>query len=319
MRIAVDVMGSDYGSPELIKGAISWLNDTKNGEVFLVGPTKVIEEQLQLYEYDKVKVNIVEANEVIEMDESPALALRRKRNASIVVATKLVKDGLADAVISCGNTGAQMAAAIFILGRMEGIERPPIVANVPNINDKYSLLIDVGANIDCKPKQLLQFALLGKVYSEKILGLNNPRIALLNNGQEETKGNNLTVETYNLLKEQKEINFIGNIEGRDIFNNKTDVVVCDGFIGNIVLKTVEGMASFVMDNIIKETNNIPSFLKKLDYTHIGGAPLLGVKGISVVCHGSSKSEAVYNAINVAKECFVNEIVFLQQEELLKLM
>ena len=318
MRIAVDVMGSDYGHTEMIKGAIKWLNDTGGAEVILVGPPSIIMEELKMYEYNKAQVKIVEATEVIANDESPALALRRKRDASIVVATKLVKEGQADAVVSSGSTGAQMAAAIFILGRLEGIERPPIVTAIPTSGDAYSLLIDVGANIDCKPKQLLQFALLGNLYSEKVIGINDPKIALLNNGQEPTKGNNLTVEAYNLLKEQKSLNFIGNIEGRDLFNQTADVIVCDGFIGNIVLKTVEGLAGFIIENLLKETPSLPSFFKKLDYTQVGGAPLLGVKGISIVCHGSSRSEAIYNGINVAKSCFDNDIVALQEEELLDL-
>lgn len=318
MRIAIDTMGSDHGPQEIIAGALKWVKE-KNRHVFLVGPTSIIEEELKQYDYDSSLVSIAEASQVIEMNESPALALRKKRDASIVVATKLVKDGIADAVISCGSTGAQMAAAIFILGRMEGIERPPIVTNIPGKNDQYSLLIDVGANVDCKPGQLLQFALLGKVYSKIVMGVHNPRIALLNNGQEETKGNNLTVETYNLLREQKELNFIGNIEGRDIFNNKGDVLVCDGFIGNMLLKTIEGMAGFIAESFIKETGALPNFFKKLDYTQIGGAPLLGVNGVSIVCHGSSKREAVYNGLNVAEQCFTSRIVALQQEELLKII
>ncbi|NLB87930.1 MAG: phosphate acyltransferase PlsX, partial [Syntrophomonadaceae bacterium] len=279
MRIALDVMGSDHGPQELIPGALKWVLEQK-GQVFLVGSSPIIQAELDKYEYDPSKVNIVEASQVIEMDESPALALRRKRDASIVVATKLVKDNIADAVVSCGSTGAQMAAAIFILGRLEGIERPPIVTSIPINDDKYSLLIDVGANTDCKPTQLLQFAILGNVYSKMILGIHNPRIALLNNGTEETKGNNVTVESYNLLREQKDLNFIGNIEGRDIFKDKSDVIVCDGFVGNILLKTIEGMAEYLAVNIKKETGSLPNFFKKLDYTQIGGAPLLGIDGIS---------------------------------------
>lgn len=318
MRIAVDVMGSDYGPTEVIAGALKWAQETKES-VSLVGPLSIIEKELQAYDYDTSLVNIVEADQVIEANESPALALRRKKGASIIVATKLVKEGKADAVISCGSTGGQMAAAIFILGRLEGIERPPIVANLPALNDQYSLLMDVGANVDCKPKQLLQFALLGKVYSESIMGINNPRVALLNNGQEEGKGNNLSIETYKLLQEQADLNFIGNIEGRHIFNYKSDVIVCDGFVGNITLKTIEGMAGFIAGNIMQETGDLPKFFKKLDYTQVGGAPLLGINGISIVCHGSSKREAVYNGLKVAKQCYTNRIVASQEKELAKLV
>ncbi len=316
MRIAVDVMGSDHGPQELIAGALKWVQE-KQGHVFLVGPSSMIQEELKQYDYDASLVSIAEAAQVIAMNESPALALRKKKDASIVVATKLVKEGMADAVISCGSTGAQMAAALFILGRLEGIERPPIVANIPGLNDQYSLLMDVGANVDCKPQQMVQFALLGKVYSKIIMGIHNPRIALLSNGQEETKGNNQSLETYNLLQEQKELNFIGNIEGRDLFNHKGDVIVCDGFVGNVVLKTIEGMAGFIAGNIIKESGSLPKFFKKLDYTQVGGAPLLGINGVSIVCHGSSKSEAVYNGMNVAEQCYNSRIVEIQQEELLK--
>lgn len=318
MRIAIDAMGSDHGPKEVIAGALKWVEE-KKGQVFLVGPSQTLQTELDQYEYDSSKVSIVEASQVIEMNESPALALRRKRDASIVVATKLVKDDIADAVISCGSTGAQMAAALFILGRLEGIERPPIVANIPLSNNQYSLLIDVGANTDCKPGQLLQFAILGNVYSKMVMGIHNPRIALLNNGQEETKGNNLTVETYDLLREQKDLNFIGNIEGRDIFSHKSDVIVCDGFVGNILLKTIEGMAEFLALNIHKETGTLPDFFKNLDYTQVGGAPLLGIDGVSIVCHGSSKREAVYNGLNVAQQCFDSKIVSIQKEELLKLV
>ncbi len=319
MRIAIDVMGSDYGPSELIKGALGWLATEENSHINLVGPRATIEAELKKHEYDVTKVSVTAASQVIEMDESPALALRRKKDASIVVATKLVKEGEADALVSCGSTGAQMAAAIFILGRMAGIERPPIITSIPRGNDEYSLLIDVGANVDCKAKQMLQFAILGKVYAQKVMGIENPRISLLNNGQEESKGNNLTIETYNFLKEQKGLNFIGNIEGRDLFSSKTDVIVCDGFTGNIVLKTVEGLAAFMAENILKEGGTLPEIFKKLDYTQVGGAPLLGVEGISVVCHGSSKSNAVHNAINVAKQCYINNIVLLQEEELMGIM
>ncbi len=164
---------------------------------------------------------------------------------------------------------------------------------------------------------MLQFAILGKVYAQKVIGIEKPKIALLNNGQEESKGNKLTIEAYNLLQTQKELNFIGNIEGRDIFSPKSDVIVCDGFVGNLILKTVEGLVSFIMENIAQESGIIPRFFRNLDYTQVGGAPLLGVKGISIVCHGSSQGEAVYNAINVAQQCYTNKIVALQQEELLK--
>lgn len=317
MKIAVDVMGGDYAPREIIAGAVSFALG-ENTEVILVGREDVIKEELSAYKYDPQLVQVFNATEVIGMDESPAVALRKKKDASIVVATKLVKEGKADAVLSCGSTGAQMAAAIFVLGRMENIERPPIVTSFPNQEGKYTLLIDAGANIDCRAKQLLQFALLGKVYAESVMNVDNPRIALLNNGEEETKGSSLYIEAYSLLKEAKDLNFVGNIEGRYIFDGKADVIVCDGFTGNIVLKTIEGVSLFIARNVAKELGKLPSFFSKMDYTNIGGAPLLGVNGVSIVCHGSSKREAVYNGLCVAKSCVEADIAGKQAEALLRI-
>ncbi|MDD2585333.1 MAG: phosphate acyltransferase PlsX [Syntrophomonadaceae bacterium] len=316
MKIAIDAMGGDFAPGEIIAGAIKWIKENE-GQLILVGLEEQIQAELSKYNYNFSQVNIVPASEVIGMDESPATAIRRKKNSSIVVATKLVKEQVADAVISCGSTGAQMAAALFILGRMEGIERPPIVAAIPNAEGKISLLIDVGANVDCKPRQLLQFARLGKVYASMVMGIDNPRVALLNNGEEETKGNNLSLEAYALLKDQTDLNFIGNIEGRELFNNASDVIVCDGFTGNILLKTVEGMAFFMARSITAELGRTPDTFNKFDYTKTGGAPLLGINGISIVCHGSSKRDAVFNAIKIAQDCFNKNIVKSQQNELVK--
>lgn len=317
MKIALDVMGGDYAPYEIIAGAVDFIQQEKK-QLVLVGKEEVIKEELKKYSFDSSLVEIANASEVIGMDESPATALRKKKDASIVVATKLVKEGKADAVVSCGSTGAQMAAAIFILGRMEDIERPPIITFVPNQNESCTFLIDVGANVDCRPRQLLQFALLGKVYAASVMNIDNPRIALLNNGEEETKGSSLYVEAYNLLKEAPELNFIGNIEGRYIFDGKADVIVCDGFTGNIVLKTIEGVSLFIARNVARELGTLPSFFNKMDYTKIGGAPLLGVNGISIVCHGSSRREAVYNGLCVARDCIEKDIVRKQAEMLAKI-
>ena len=317
MRIAVDVMGGDYAPHELVAGAVKWIQEN-DSQVVLVGKEDVIKAELTKYVFDPSRLSIVNASEVIGMEESPATAIRRKKDASIVVASKLVKNEQADALISCGSTGAQMAAAIFILGRMEGIERPPIVASIPNMNGKNTLLIDVGANVDCKAKQLLQFAILGKTYAS-ISGIANPRVALLNNGEEESKGNSLSIETHSLLKQQPDLNFVGNIEGREMFSNSCDVVVCDGFTGNIVLKTMEGMAMFLARLITMEIGQMPSIFNKLDYTKAGGAPLLGINGVSIVCHGSSKQEALFNGIRIAEECVKRQMVKLQQEELAKII
>ncbi len=311
MKIAIDVMGGDHAPAEVIAGAVEWAKKSDD-ELLLTGKEDLITEVLQKYTYPADQVHIIAASQVIEMDESPAVALRKKKDASIVVATKLVKEGLADAVLSCGSTGAQMASALFILGRIEKIERPAIVASIPNGRGSHTFLVDVGANVDCKPQQLLQFALLGKAYASIDLDINEPRIALLNNGEEETKGNTLALESYSLLKAQAGLNFIGNIEGRDIFSAKADVIVCDGFTGNILLKAIEGLAQEVVQSCLHEFEKIPPFLSRFDYSRVGGAPLLGVEGISIVCHGSSKREAVFNGIKTARDCVVKDIVKKQK-------
>ncbi|NLX03297.1 MAG: phosphate acyltransferase PlsX [Syntrophomonadaceae bacterium] len=317
MKIALDVMGGDYAPVELLAGAMKWLQESE-GQIILVGDQEIINEELQNHSYNPNRLEIVHASQVIGMDESPAAALRKKKDASIVVASRLVKDGMADAVVSCGSTGAQMAAAIFILGRMEGIERPPIVAAIPGRGGKPTLLIDVGANVDCRPIQLLQFALLGQAYARGVMNLDNPRVGLLNNGEEEGKGNNLSIQTYELLSGQSGLNFIGNVEGRDLFSSRCDVIVCDGFTGNILLKTLEGMVFFLAAGVKEELGAIPATFTRLDYTQIGGAPLLGVNGISVVCHGSSKREAVCNGLNIAADSINNNIVDKQLQELSRL-
>ncbi len=317
MKIALDVMGGDYAPGELLAGAVKWLQESE-GQIILVGDQEAINEELHQHNYDPGRLEIVHASQVIGMDESPAVALRKKKDASIVVASRLVKDGIADAVVSCGSTGAQMAAAIFILGRMPGIERPPIVAAIPGRGGKPTLLIDVGANVDCKPVQLLQFALLGQAYAKGVLNLDNPRVGLLNNGEEEGKGNNLSIQAYELLSGQSGLNFVGNIEGRDLFSSRCDVIVCDGFTGNILLKALEGVVFFLAAGVKEDLGTIPATFARLDYTQIGGAPLLGVNGISVVCHGSSRREAVCNGLNIAADSINNNIVDKQLQELARL-
>jgi glycerol-3-phosphate acyltransferase PlsX len=306
-------MGGDYAPEEVVAGAVKWLQGN-DSHIILVGKEPLLRQELQQYKYDTDRLSLQNAEQVIEMDESPATALRKKKDSSIVVATGLVKNGLADALISCGNTGAQMAAALFILGRMEGIDRPSIVAPLPNQRGGYTMLIDVGANVDCKPQQLLQFALLGSVYASISLGVDQPTVALLNNGEEETKGNNASVEAYSLLKNSK-LNFVGNIEGRELLAGDADVIVCDGFVGNILLKAVEGIIVHLGKMIHKETGAIPNCFTQLDYTKVGGAPLLGVNGISIVCHGSSRRETVYNGLRVAAECVLSDIVTKQAESM----
>ena len=311
MRIAIDAMGGDYAPTEIIAGGLDWARQSGE-EVIFVGQEEIIKKELQAFDYKQEKISIVHASQVVEMDEAPAVALRRKRDSSIVIATKLVKEGQAEAVVSCGSTGAQMAAAIFILGRLEGIERPPVITSLPSITDQPTLLIDVGANVDCKPEQLLQFGQLGSVYARVIKGIENPRVGLLNNGEEESKGNKLALKSYQLLKEQSGIDFIGNVEGRDLFGDSCDVVVCDGFTGNVVIKSLEGVSEYLSRACYEELGKLPSIFASLDYSNVGGAPLMGVAGISVVCHGSSKREAVLNGICEAQNCVKNDLVNQQK-------
>lgn len=318
MKIAVDVMGGDYGPKEVIAGSLQWLKETP-ASIILVGQKEMIEPELQEGSYEVDRLSVVNATQVIAMDESPAVALRRKKDASIVVGTTLVKKGLADAVLSCGSTGAQMAAALFILGRMEGIERPPIVGAIPNLKGSQSLLIDVGANVDCRPAQLVQFAALGNAYAAALLKIPHPRVGLLNNGLEESKGNAAAQEAFNLLRRQTNLDFVGNIEGRELFSGDCDVIVCDGFTGNILLKSLEGLVSFLARQTLAELDQLPSIYRQVDYRQVGGAPLLGVKGVSIVCHGSSTREAIYSGLKITEQCIKSGIVEKQEKALANLI
>lgn len=319
MRIAVDAMGGDHAPGEIIKGALEALELDENLHIILVGRETEIKNKVPSILAERV--SILHCEEVIGMDEHPTTAFRKKKNASITVATRLVKEGQAEAVVSAGSTGAQMVAALFGLGRLKGIDRPAIGTVLPTLAGP-KILLDAGANADCKPENLLQFAQMGKVYAERILGITQARVSLVSIGEEPTKGNELTIKAHELLKGQETLNFQGNIEGRDILQGKTDVMVCDGFVGNTILKVVEGTAAAVF-TLLKEalTKNTRSkagalLLKPalrglkghLDYSEHGGAPLLGVAGISIICHGSSKAPAIKNAVRVAMECVKNDFV-----------
>ena len=327
MRIAVDAMGGDYAPEEIIKGTLMAAEKNPDVDLILVGQK---ERMLPFLTGTRPKnISLLEATEVIEMDEHPANAVRKKKDATIVVATRLVKQGEADALVSAGSTGAQMAAALLGLGRIKGIERPAIATVLPTV-EGGKLILDVGANLDATPEQLCQYALMGSIYAERILGISNPRVGLLNVGSEEGKGNELTQKTFPLLKEAA-INFIGNIEGRDIPYGRADVIVCEGFVGNVLLKWGEGLAG-VFVQVIKEkiTSNmirklgalavkpgLKEFAQMMDYAEYGGAPLLGVNGISIICHGSSKTKAIFNAIRVARECVQTQFIEQIREELPK--
>ena len=315
MAIAVDAMGGDSPLAVQIEAAVRAIRDFAI-EVVLVGAEDQISKTLKQHIYDQHKLRIVNSTEIVEMNESPAQALRQKKNSSIRVAVDLVKAGEAEAIVSAGNTGASMAIAKFVFKSIEGIERPAIATLMPSVHRNHPfVLLDIGANTDCKPLYLLQFALMGDAYARTYLHLENPRVALLNNGEEEGKGYLELKETYDLLK-QSTLNFVGNIEGKSMFRDRVDVVVCDGFIGNIALKVAEGTFDFVRSVLREEVKS--SLLSKLgylamkgpfralgeraDYSEVGGAPLLGVNGVVIICHGNSKVHTFRNAIKHAQEC-----------------
>jgi len=315
MAIAVDAMGGDSPLAVQIEAAVRAIRDFAI-DVVLVGAEDQISKTLKQHSYDQHKLRIVNSTEIVEMNESPAQALRQKKNSSIRVAVDLVKAGEAEAIVSAGNTGASMAIAKFVFKSIEGIERPAIATLMPSVHRNHPfVLLDIGANTDCKPLYLLQFALMGDAYARTYLHLENPRVALLNNGEEEGKGYLELKETYDLLK-QSTLNFAGNIEGKSMFRDSVDVVVCDGFIGNIALKVAEGTFDFVRSVLREEVKS--SLLSKLgylamkgpfralgeraDYSEVGGAPLLGVNGVVIICHGNSKVHTFRNAIKHAQEC-----------------
>ncbi len=309
MQIALDAMGGDHGPEELIGGALLAVRQA-NLQVTLVGNQHILQAHLdRLRGGDKglSQIKIVHAAEVVEMGESPVEAIRRKKNSSVVVAFDLVRQGLADAAVSAGNSGATMAAAVRKLGRMEHVSRPGIASIFPTLK-KPVVMMDVGANVDCRPQHLFQFAVMASAFSH-IFDINRPRIGLLSIGEEVGKGNTLVKETYARLAASS-LNFVGNVEGRDVFQGNVDVIVCDGFVGNICLKLSEGLAEAAMqmlkDEIMKSTAAkigyflarpaFRAFAKRVDYAEYGGAPLLGVNGIGIICHGKSSAEAIKNAI-----------------------
>ena len=312
MKIAVDAMGGDNAPAEIVAGAVEAAREY-NIHVILVGYRERIEHELKKYQIKNLPIYIQHASEVVGMDDSPSKALRRKKNSSLKVAIDLVRDGRAQGVISAGNSGAAMALAMFTLKKLENIDRPAIVTNLPTVKGS-TVILDVGGNVDCKPLHLAQFAVMGSVYATYILGKSVPRVGLLSNGEESSKGNELTRETDALLKNSS-LNYVGYIEGGDIFPGDIDVIVCDGFVGNIVLKTSEGLA-LAMTEILK--NELSANLKsrigallsrdalrrlkaKIDYKEYGGAPLLGVNGNCFICHGSSCRKAIKNAIRFSAE------------------
>ena len=313
MIIAVDAAGGEYAPHEVVKGAIKAAQEYKV-DIALVGKKKILH-VLAGRHLEKLGLSIIEASQVIQLHEQPVQAIRSKPKSSIVVGINLVRDGAASAFISAGNTGAVVCAALFNLGKMKGIERPALCSFIELTGSTPILLIDAGVNVDCRPSHLVQFARLGASYTKHIMGIESPRVGLLNNGEEESKGNRLAQESYQLLKNAG-LNFIGNLEGHDIFKKVADVIVTDGFTGNIVIKTIEGiMGNWLYSlsqagQIFSKAYSLParalhrdigmdSWTKRLDYREYGGACLLGVNGNVVVAHGRSKAKAIKNAIALA--------------------
>ncbi len=312
--IVVDGMGSDKAPESEIRGAIAACRQL-DVRVHLVGPqdrlAPLLADELQ---GERLPIEIVHAAEWISMDDKAAQAVRSKRDSSMRVGLKLVREGRAAGFFTAGNTGAAMATAKMVLGMLAGVDRPALATILPTMNGNPSLLLDVGANVDSDPEHLLQFALMGDIYARSVLRIPNPRIGLLSIGEEDSKGNNQTKATFPLLRSTS-LNFIGNVEGRDLFNGRADVVVCDGFVGNVALKASEGLAKLVSSSLRESLRStvtsqlgallsqraFKSFKKRLDYTEYGGAPLLGVRGVCIVGHGSSNEKAILNGIRVTAE------------------
>ncbi|WP_017326407.1 phosphate acyltransferase PlsX [Synechococcus sp. PCC 7336] len=326
MRIAVDAMGGDYAPAEIVKGALL-AHSQHNIDIALVGRPDAMAPHLPSNLPDGIE--IVEAEDDIGMGEEPIEALRRKRKASIRVTMDLVRKRKADAAVAAGNTGAAMAAALLRLGRIPGIDRPAIAAMFPTLAQKPVMILDVGANVDSRPKFLEHFAIMGSLYSECVLGVNRPKVGLLNIGEEASKGNEQVVTAYQHLKQLDHINFVGNAEGRDVLTGDFDVVVCDGFVGNILLKFAESVG-MVATQILREElprgwhgklgatilmPNLKNVKRRMDYAEYGGGLLLGVNGVCIITHGSSKAGMVSNAIRLAKEAVEHRVIDRIQAEI----
>ena len=321
-RIALDAMGGDDAPAAIVAGAIAAQTELNDVDVLLVGDPVQIQACLNQHP-NAPRLEIVPAEGTIEIHEEPLGALRRKPKASINVAMQLVKDGKADAVVSAGHSGAAMAAALLRLGRLRGIDRPAIAAVFPtNRADKSVVILDVGANVDCRPKYLEQFAVMGSVYSQYVLGVDTPRVGLLNIGEEETKGNAVALEAHEILRQNKYINFVGNAEGRDVLSGNFDAIVCDGFVGNILLKFAEAVGNIVVQMLREELPrglngkvgtallkpNLQRLKKRIDAAEHGGGLLLGVEGVCIISHGSSDAVAIANAIRSAKSAVDKNII-----------
>ena len=324
VRVAVDAMGGDHAPGEIISGALSALSYLEDLHLILVGQQKAIEETLANFTYPQQQVEICHAEEVIQCDDDPGLSIRGKKESSMVKALKMVRSGEADAVLSAGNTGALMAGGVLFLGRLSGISRPALLTPMPSFSGRPVLFLDIGANMDARPEQLLQYAFMGRIYAQQILDYPEPRLALLNVGSEPNKGNNQVRKAYALFKKHMP-GFCGNVEGNEAFYNVADVVVCDGFVGNIFLKTTEGLSRAILSYFRQEVPHKlsykigaallqPVFLglrEKIDSSGYGGAPLLGVNGLCIKCHGSSKAKSIEKALLIQAYPFVRKNVTRQ--------
>ncbi len=320
-RIAIDAMGGDYAPGEIVAGAIRAQAEL-GVEVLLVGDPDAIKPSLKQHT-DSYPLEIVPAEGVVGMNEEPLVSLKRKPKASINVAMDLVKQKRADAVVSAGHSGAAMAAALLRLGRLRGIDRPAIGAVFPTmVAGKPVLILDVGANVDCRPKYLEQFAVMGSIYSQYVLGMEEPKVGLLNIGEEESKGNDLAIRAHQLLQENPRVAFIGNAEGRDVLSGKFDVIVCDGFVGNVLLKFAEAVGEITLQILHEELPqglsgqlgtallkpNLKRIKQRIDHAEHGGGLLLGVAGICIISHGSSQAPTIFNAVRLAKEAIDNQVL-----------
>ncbi len=327
-RVAVDAMGGDFAPQAVVEGALEALGAFSDLTVFLVGQPEKIKPYLKRRRIKRLE--IVPASQVVAMDEAPIGALRAKPDSSIRRAFDLVKNGEAEAVVSAGNSGAVVATGLFVLGRLAGVSRPAIATVLPTVRDN-AVLIDAGANVDCKPHHLLQFAYMGAVFAKEILFRANPKVGLLSIGEEGGKGNTLVKRTHKLLSSSN-LNYVGNIEGRDIYRGEVDVIVCDGFVGNVCLKLSEGLAEALMAMMLEEVRRkksaqlgfalarkaLVSFKRRIDWRERGGAPLLGVEGVVIIGHGRSDARAIRNAIRTACDFVQQEVVVRLKEALSQL-